>query len=120
MYCNPSHVCQGRWHTSWGLWMQLGSVITSAFCQPPCCRLLRDVRKVHSAHREVLWALPQVRTRLGFLRERLVEHVITVLDDSAAAEDRAPPTGRWRAVFDKVPQGIRIVRAAHFVSAAMH
>ncbi len=76
--------------------------------------------QVHSAHREVLWALPQVRTRLGFLRERLVEHVVTVLDDAAAAEDRAPPIGRWRAVFDKVPQGFRTVRAAHFVSAAMH
>jgi tRNA U34 5-carboxymethylaminomethyl modifying GTPase MnmE/TrmE len=43
----------------------------------------------------------EVRTRLGFLRERLVEHVVAVLDGAAAADDCAPPTGRWRAVFDK-------------------
>lgn len=44
----------------------------------------------------------QVRTRLGFLRERLVDHVVAVLDSAAADNERTAPTGHWRAVFDKV------------------
>lgn len=46
--------------------------------------------------------LMQVRTRLGFLRERLVDHVVAVLDGAAAGNASAAPTGHWRAVFDKV------------------
>lgn len=44
----------------------------------------------------------QVRMRLGFLRERLVDHVVAVLDSAAGSSERAAPTGHWRAVFDKV------------------
>ena len=44
----------------------------------------------------------QVRMRLGFLRERLVDHVVTVLDSAAGSNERAAPMGHWRAVFDKV------------------
>lgn len=40
--------------------------------------------------------------RLGFLRERLVDHIVAVLDSAAGSNERAAPMGHWRAVFEKV------------------